>query len=106
MAFAVLLPKRFMATTHHHPHRLRTTVPPGTRIAAVRSYYKSSIHKYPTKDAQDRESLNPQSTEYSKSGSDDIAATSNTAFDPHKTAPETQKKSAGRESGEVRAIVA
>jgi hypothetical protein len=95
---------RLMAIpTHHHPYRLRSTVPPGTRIAVVRSYSRSSIHQYPTKDAQDRNSLNPQSTQYSQSGGGDAAAANEkTAFDPRQTAPETQEKSAGWESGEVK----
>lgn len=57
------------------------------------------MRSYPRKDSQDRDSLNPRSTEYSKSGSDDAAAASNTAFDPEKTAPETEDKSVGEESG-------
>ncbi|GAB7355360.1 hypothetical protein MBLNU459_g5885t1 [Dothideomycetes sp. NU459] len=51
------------------------------------------------KDAQDKDSLKPESNEYSKSGSDDDAArVSDTAFDPAQTRPEEQESSAGRES--------
>lgn len=54
-------------------------------------------------DHMDRTRLNPSSTEYSKSGSDDdAAALSDAAFNPNKTSPESQKASAEEESGEVR----
>jgi hypothetical protein len=82
--------------------RLRRTCPPGTRIASVRRLHGSSSLAYPpTKEGQDKDSLTPRSTEYSKSGDDDAAAaTSKTAFDPNQTAPETEDKSADQESGQ------
>ncbi len=55
------------------------------------------------KDAQDKDSLNPRSTEYSKSGSDDgSAAMKEAAFDPKQTSPEEEMATADKESGEVR----
>ncbi|EOA88109.1 hypothetical protein ACJQWK_01502 [Exserohilum turcicum] len=51
------------------------------------------------KDAQDKDSLKPRSTEYSKSGSDDGAAHSETAFDPSKTSPEEEEATSEREAG-------
>ncbi|KAF2009615.1 hypothetical protein BU24DRAFT_358311 [Aaosphaeria arxii CBS 175.79] len=43
------------------------------------------------KDAQDKDSLNPRSTEYSKSGGgDDAAAHTDAAFNPNKTRPEEE----------------
>jgi hypothetical protein len=52
-----------------------------------------------SKDAQDKDSLKPQSTEYSKSGSDDAAAHSDAAFNPNKTSPEEAEATAEREQG-------
>jgi hypothetical protein len=51
------------------------------------------------KDAQDKDSLVPRSTEYSKSGSDDAAAHSDAAFNPSKTSPEEAEATAEREQG-------
>lgn len=52
------------------------------------------------KDTQDKDSLKPEPTEYSKSGSDDAAAaTEKAAFDPSSTRPEEEQNIAGRESG-------
>jgi hypothetical protein len=51
------------------------------------------------KDAQDKDSLKPRSTEYSKSGSDDGAAHSDAAFDPNQTSPEEAEASAEKEAG-------
>jgi hypothetical protein len=51
------------------------------------------------KDAQDKDSLVPRSTEYSKSGSDDGVAHSDAAFNPDKTSPEEAEATAEREAG-------
>ena len=51
------------------------------------------------KDAQDKDSLVPRSTEYSKSGSDDAAASSDAAFNPNKTSPEEAEATSEREAG-------
>jgi hypothetical protein len=51
------------------------------------------------KEAQDKDSLKPTSTEYSKSGSDDAAAHTDAAFDPSKTSPEASEASAEQEAG-------
>jgi hypothetical protein len=55
----------------------------------------------PYKGDQDKDSLKPGSSEYSKSGSggDDGAASSNAAFDPSQTSPEQQKRNVGKENG-------
>jgi hypothetical protein len=45
---------------------------------------------YARKTAQDRESIDTEATEYSKSGSDDAAAHNDTAFKPGKTKPEEE----------------
>ncbi|OAK96620.1 hypothetical protein IQ06DRAFT_296652 [Phaeosphaeriaceae sp. SRC1lsM3a] len=55
--------------------------------------------RFAQKDAQDKDSLKPRSTEYSKSGSDDGAASSDAAFNPSKTSPEEAEATAEREAG-------
>jgi len=51
---------------------------------------------YPRKNAQDRESIDTEATEYTKSGTDDGAAQQEeAAFDPKQTRPEQEKKTAG-----------
>lgn len=53
----------------------------------------------PRKDSQDRESIDRESTEYSKSGTDDEAAGLNeAAFDPNTTEPGAEKNIAGKVS--------
>ncbi|KAE9992711.1 hypothetical protein Vi05172_g12084 [Venturia inaequalis] len=60
-----------------------------------RSFHGSARSFYATKDAQDKDSLKPRATEYSKSGSDDAAAHDDVAFDPNQTKPETEQKNMG-----------
>ncbi|KAF2250340.1 hypothetical protein BU26DRAFT_410949, partial [Trematosphaeria pertusa] len=55
--------------------------------------------RYPRKDTMDKDSLNPSSSEYAKSGTDDAAAGSDAAFNPDKTSPEEAEKTAEKESG-------
>lgn len=51
------------------------------------------------KGAEDKDSINTTSNEYSKSGSDDAAAHTDAAFDPNQTSPEAAEASAEKESG-------
>jgi hypothetical protein len=62
-------------------------------------FISSTITRSAQKDSQDKDSLKPRSTEYSKSGSDDGAAHSDTAFDPNQTKPETEEASVESEAG-------
>lgn len=51
---------------------------------------------YPRKDSQDKDSINTEATEYSKSGTDDASAKQEeAAFDPSTTDPKEEKKVAG-----------
>ncbi|KAF2847457.1 hypothetical protein T440DRAFT_470973 [Plenodomus tracheiphilus IPT5] len=52
-----------------------------------------------TKGAEDKDTLKPTSTEYSKSGSDDSAAHSDAAFNPNVTKPEAEEASVEKEAG-------
>jgi hypothetical protein len=55
----------------------------------------------PRKGSQDKDSINTDATEYSKSGTDDDAAKNEqAAFDPSQTAPGEEKEKAG-EGNEV-----
>jgi hypothetical protein len=95
-------------------YQLRRTCPPGTRIASVRQRTKSvnsataiavsnfhtSLRVQAYKDDQDKDSLKPGSSEYSKSGTgDDEAAHSDAAFDPNQTGPKEQEKNVEQENG-------
>ncbi|KAI4141601.1 MAG: hypothetical protein LQ340_007594 [Diploschistes diacapsis] len=59
----------------------------------------SLARQYPRKDSQDRESMNTDAAEYSKSGSDDIAAHKDVAFDSGTVKPEEALGKAEEEEG-------
>lgn len=127
---ALLSAAKPSTSTTTMPYRLRTTCPRATRIATIRASTAStasmnsststtmsttsttstrSLHFSRTllgstkEDHMERDRLNPTSTEYSKTGSDDAAAhMDDAAFNPNKTRPEEEVGSAERESGEVR----
>ncbi|KAB2574826.1 hypothetical protein DBV05_g6559 [Lasiodiplodia theobromae] len=81
-----------------------TTTSTTTTSTSTRSLHFSRTLLGSTKeDHMERDRLNPTSTEYSKTGSDDAAAhMDDAAFNPNKTRPEEEVGSAERESGEVR----
>jgi len=89
--------RSLMASTYQH--HLRATCPPRTKIVTVRALHTTPRALFPRKDDQDRESLKPESTEYSKSGSDDSAAGEGAAFDPSKTSPEAETGSSEKAEG-------
>jgi len=64
--------------------------------------HQSPLLRMPRKDSQDKDSINTDTTEYSKSGTDDDAVRNEqAAFDPNQTAPGEQKEKAG-EGNKVR----
>ena len=64
------------------------------------SFSRSLPRSYPRKNAQDREAIDTEATEYSKSGTDDAAAKQEeAAFDPEQTSPEQEKDTAGQGTG-------
>jgi hypothetical protein len=74
-------------TPLRHPH---------APIFTVRSFHFQPAYNYPRKGAEDKDSIDREPTEYSKSGTDDqAAAQEEAAFNPHDTNPESQKKTAG-----------
>ncbi|WPG98244.1 Hypothetical protein R9X50_00103200 [Acrodontium crateriforme] len=86
-SIALRSPQRSFATASKQP------------ILATRQLHSSSTC-LARKDTQDRESINVESNEYSKSGGDNAtAATEDAAFNPQKTSPEEERKTAKRESG-------
>jgi hypothetical protein len=68
-------------------------------LAPNRQFSQSTTFACPRKDSQDRNSINTESTEYSKSGSDDqAAALDDAAFNPDITDPEPEGEKAGQDS--------
>lgn len=104
-----------LLSTMVHPCRLRA--PSHTRISTIKQQarspqplLKASAHRQfsqtlrfalPRKDSQDKDSINTEATEYSKSGTDDASAKQeDAAFDPDITDPQEQKDKAGEGTGE------
>jgi len=55
---------------------------------------------YPRKDSQDKDSINTEATEYSKSATDDEGARQEeAAFNPNITDPQEEKEKAGKSTG-------
>ena len=77
-------------------HGMRRSCPPGTRIANVRRRYHSATpYRYPYKgENEKRDSINTESHEYSKSGSDSQAAQKRVSFDPSVTKPGEEERRA------------
>ncbi|KAE9380232.1 hypothetical protein N431DRAFT_361686 [Stipitochalara longipes BDJ] len=69
-------------------------------IRATRPFSHSPLSRFPRKDSQDRNSINTEATEYSKSGTDDGAAKQEeAAFDPDITDPAKEEERAGEGKG-------
>ncbi|KAL8853953.1 MAG: hypothetical protein Q9221_001261 [Calogaya cf. arnoldii] len=67
----------------------------------TRSLSQTTSLSYPRKDSQDKDSINTEATEYSKSGTDDASARQeDTAFDPGVTDPGAQKDKVGGKTGD------
>jgi hypothetical protein len=63
----------------------------------TRSLTRTAPSANPRKGFEDRNSINTEPTEYSKSGTDSaVAENEDAAFDPEKTRPEDEKKAAGK----------
>ena len=80
------------------PLHVRPT--PITITRSVRSFSQNA-RQLAAKDAQDKDSLKPEPNEYTKSGSDDEAAVSDTAFDPSQTSPEQEHDSVKKDADDV-----
>ncbi|TVY41238.1 hypothetical protein LSUB1_G002980 [Lachnellula subtilissima] len=74
------------------------------RLASIRVPQTSMRHfsqkcssRYPRKDSQNKDTINTEATEYTKSGTDDqTAANEDAAFNAEITSPEAEKKVAGK----------
>ncbi|KAF1925993.1 uncharacterized protein M421DRAFT_7494 [Didymella exigua CBS 183.55] len=72
------------------------------RIQFVQPRFLSTSRPlFARKSAEDKDSINTSSNEYSKSGSDDAAAHTDAAFNPNQTSPEAAEASAEKESGDA-----
>ncbi|KAI9818841.1 MAG: hypothetical protein M1827_007662 [Pycnora praestabilis] len=90
------LPRSFLASNLRY-YRAR---PSTTRLTTGRQFHPSTPTTYARKDSQDKDSINTESTEYSKSGSDAGSAQQDeAAFDPKQTDPVEQKDTAGEGTG-------
>ncbi len=90
-------PASILLLTARQSLRLRPSPP---SIRTLRPFSQTPLSRFPRKDSQDRESINTEATEYSKSGTDDGAAREEqAAFDPNITDPKNEEKTAGE--GEV-----
>jgi hypothetical protein len=86
LAKATFLPKSI--TPYHTPRVLPT--------ASTRFLSTTPSTAFPRKNAQNREDINTDATEYSKSGTDADAAADDQAFDPSKTRPEDERAAGGQ----------
>jgi len=74
----------------------RRATPSSILFPSARHFQTSSFSRLPRKDSQDRNSINTEATEYSKSGTDDAAAKQDdAAYDPNVTDPGKEKDVAG-----------
>lgn len=89
-----------MARTHPFSLPLRPT----PHLASLRHqpttpqpFHHAARLAYPKKGSEDKDSIDRESSEYSKSGTDDqAAAMGDAAFDPEKTSPEEELDTAGQ----------
>ncbi|KAF8864827.1 hypothetical protein BDZ45DRAFT_494450 [Acephala macrosclerotiorum] len=69
-------------------------------VQTIRPFSRTSLASFPRKGSEDKDSINTEATEYSKSGTDDTSARQEqAAFDPNTTDPQKEKKVAGEEEG-------
>lgn len=70
-------------------------------VSALRQFSQSTSLAFPRKDSQDKDSINTEATEYSKSATDDEGARQgDAAFDPDITDPGKEKDKAGEGMGD------
>lgn len=94
-----------MNLTRHHlenPTGLWTPVSAATRCPFSTSpqQSKSTNQSKTTESIKDRETLNPDRSEVTKSATDSEIAHHPSAYDPHNTAPESELEAVGKESRE------
>ena len=86
-----------MTTRIQVPRALKSSSRPHRFLAVSRPFAHTTRFKYPRKDSQDKDSINTEATEYSKSATDDEGARQHdAAFNPNVTDPQEQKDMAGK----------
>ena len=79
------------------PGKHGTILRPNQLLSHSRPFCHTSRYNHPRKDSQDKDSINTEATEYSKSATDDESARQeDAAFDPSVTDPQEQKDLAGK----------
>jgi len=69
-------------------------------VRTLRPFSQTPLPRLPRKGSEDRDSIDTEATEYSKSGTDDGSARQEEAsFDPKTTDPQKEKKIAGEGEG-------
>ncbi|KAF2760218.1 hypothetical protein EJ05DRAFT_508779 [Pseudovirgaria hyperparasitica] len=90
----------FIARTLRIPMRLSVQRPTRAQLTLVRPFQSSTAVLASKKDdLMDKDSMQTDSSEYSKTGSDSGAADESAAFDPSTTRPETEEAQAEKEHG-------
>lgn len=84
-------------TSFSRPLLHQRSTPPSRLLS--RPLTTSHTLALPRKDSQDKDSLNTEANEYTKSGTDDAAArTEDVAFNPDLTDPQAQEREASKKS--------
>ncbi|CZR51958.1 uncharacterized protein PAC_01835 [Phialocephala subalpina] len=81
---------------------IRTQTPQSIKpsIQTIRPFSRTPLAPFPRRGSEDKDSINTEATEYSKSGTDDASARQEeAAFDPSTTDPQKEKKVAGEGEG-------
>ena len=92
----LLSPSPYLVTRTHAPVSRMTPLLASGR----RNFTQSPRALYPRKDSQDKDSMNVEANEYTKSSTDDEAARQEeAAFDPSTTDPKEQMDVAGKDNG-------
>lgn len=95
---------RLRVPSHTRISSIKAQLHPNTQLGIApsrRQFSQSMWLAYPRKDSQDKDSINTEATEYSKSATDDEGARhDDAAFNPDITDPQQQKDKASEGTGE------
>lgn len=95
---------RLSVPSHTRISSIKAQLRPNTQLGTPpprRQFSQSTWLAYPRKDSQDKDSINTEATEYSKSATDDEGARhDDAAFNPDITDPQQQKDKAAEGTGE------
>ena len=95
---------RLRVPSHTRISSIKAQLRPNAQLGTApchRQFSQSTWLAYPRKDSQDKDSINTEATEYSKSATDDEGARhDDAAFNPDITDPQQQKDKAAEGTGE------